>query len=114
MCTTRHTNRKVSKFFLRVIKIKLGLVHTFVGISKTTVFQSDLIHIQSHMQAVRPCQVDAKPKSGDITYMREEKLANQKPEENWKRHIPGNGSTTTVAQHEGESYMWMTIKLSYL
>lgn len=53
------------------------------------------------MQAVRRCQVDAKPKSGDITYMREEKLANQKPEENWKRHILGNGSTTTVAQHKG-------------
>lgn len=40
---------------------------------------------------------------GGSSSIRKVTLANQKPEEKWKRHTTGNGSTTTMVQHKGES-----------
>lgn len=45
-----------------------------------TVFYNNFIHNQPHMQEVRRCQAQAKPRGGDITLRAKVTLADQKPE----------------------------------
>lgn len=52
--------------------------------------------MQPDMQAFRRCQAHATPRGGDITFKRQDTLANQTPDEMCKWHITGNCSKTTI------------------
>lgn len=71
--------------------------------------QKNLIHIESHMRAVRWCYMHTRAKRSSTTSKHKSTLANQKPEKKKRKsHFTGNGSATptAMARLKGSSHVW--------
>lgn len=67
--------------------------------------ENNLIHIRPHMRSVGPCRGHGEAGGGDVTSKCRVTAANQTPEEEARRQITGNCSTTTtVTQRESEAW----------